>query len=955
MNENSDTASDPHQEAQVDLSRGAAASPASGLRSAGVAVAAGCLYLLLVDAAVETFLTGAPVRWIVGAAVAAYVALSVLLRRTLTVHTSASASLLVLLGLLALTAWLPGGPTVGMSMVRQPTSTVLLAATTLAILLAGWVVVRLKILPVAFRVVVGVLTLYGLAGLAWGIVVATPFPELFHGQGLWVRLPFWLQGAFIGGLVLLPAGVVILAVAAAVGMQGRRRWTDAVLATASSLALAVVVAGLVAPAATGSVAAGEVGTPARLAGPDEGGSNGPGLRRASTGSLQLPVPRAFDLSHVEPVHFAAALGKDPSRIFEYVRDHIAFDAYTGCLRGPRGTLLAMAGNSVDRAALLASLLVNSGYRVRYVRGSLPEALAQQLVASMWADRRGAAPVVPEGQKLPDLKAAGETLIDGIRRDTTLLRDALTKAGYPLPRESAVTAESLMKEARDHYWIEWLKDGAWAAMDPSFANATPGQVYAKAEETFDALPETLFHRVEIRIRVEEYSADKPSSREVLRYSAKAADLPGVDLVLTHQPENPTGQKPGPSGGLLSSAGEATGGGGQVKPFLLVQDRQITGLPFWLKATSTQKSGGFGDAIGGAEATASVPVATSESIDLAFIAPGGGKETVAREVFDLVGTPRRLKGDTLSAGEVAARSEARSIDDFTGAVYDLLITTGAIDATHLGNLAKSLPPAEGQPVDVVAGLRRIGITFSALSDALLSRIANAQGSVCRFYLDSPRVLIAELSGAAGTSRLSLDLRRDQARAVVTGFRREQLFFAHVLRGVADGTLERIVIGDVAGSSPDKDSPAAPVVSTSLLFERALAAKVPTVLLVGASAALGVEVPEGGRARIDEALAAGYLVLAPQGPVAVGGAPRFAWWQIDPSSGATLAVTDEGLHQATAEGVFVRYKNKVGIAFRVGTRYLPRSQIFGSAAEADAFFAELQQEMLRRGLNLVFSGWI
>lgn len=941
MSENIDTPSSSQQQVHVETARPSARLPASRLRRAGVALAAGLFYLLLIDAAVETFLAGAPVRRIVGATVAAYLALSVLLRRKLTVGGSASASLFVLLGLLAFSAWRPEGLTAGIAMLRQPTSTVLTTVTALAILLAAWVLARVKFLPVALRVVIGLLALYGLAGMVWGIVTATPYPALFHGLSLWMRLPFWLQGAFIGGLVLLPVGVVLQAVAAAVGTQGRQRRTDALLAAVSGLSLAVVAAAFVAP----------VGIAGALGPADQIGHNGPGLRRPATESFQLPVPRTFDLLHVEPAHFAAALGNDPSRIFQYVRDQIAYEAYPGCLRGPRGTLMAMAGNSVDRAALLGSLLERAGQRVRYARGRLPEALAQQLVASMWAERAQAAPANPDGEPSPELKAAGERLVSAIKRDGALLRDSLRKAGYPTSREAAVTSEALVTEARDHYWIEWWQNGAWVDLDPSFATATPGQVYAKAEETFDVLPESLFHRVGIRIRLEEYAGDKPSTREILQYTAKAADLSGVDLVLAHQAEKAKRQG---SGYLapFASASEGTRQVEQVKPLLLVQRQQVTGLPFRLKAPSEGTSGPTDELLGGAGTTESVPVATAESIEFDFIAPGGRRETVVREIFDLVGKARRLKGQALGAEEVATRSEASNPDDFTGALYDLLITTGSIDAAHLRDLTNP-PPAGGEPIDVRAGLRRVNTAFVAVSDALLSRIANARGAVCRCYVDSPRVQIAELSTKARVFRLGLDLRRDRARAVVTGFRREPLFYAQVLRGVVDGTLERIVMDYFAGSSREKESRWAPGISTSLLFERAQAANTPAVLLARDSTALRSDVPEDTRARIDETLAAGQLVLAPQGPVAVGGAPRFAWWQIDPRSGMTTAVTDEGLHQDVLEirvlhdkdtgETTVLYGLKGDVEFGVSNfRTLGEGSRFANAL-GHAFIKDMQQVLI------------
>src|SRR5947199_1660237 len=51
----------------------------------------------------------------------------------------------------------------------------------------------------------------------------------------------------------------------------------------------------------------------------------------------------------------------------------------------------------------------------------------------------------------------------------------------------------------------------------------------------------------------------------------------------------------------------------------------------------------------------------------------------------------------------------------------------------------------------------------------------------------------------------------------------------------------------------------------------------------------------ARVREETSHGFLALAPQRALAIGGIPRFGWWRVDARSGETVAVTDEGLYQA------------------------------------------------------------
>ncbi|MFA5027203.1 MAG: transglutaminase-like domain-containing protein, partial [Candidatus Methylomirabilota bacterium] len=67
---------------------------------------------------------------------------------------------------------------------------------------------------------------------------------------------------------------------------------------------------------------------------------------------------------------AASLDYAPRRIYEYVKNEIAFEPYYGSLKGATGLLYSKAGNSTDQASLLIALLRASGFPARYVKGAI---------------------------------------------------------------------------------------------------------------------------------------------------------------------------------------------------------------------------------------------------------------------------------------------------------------------------------------------------------------------------------------------------------------------------------------------------------------------------------------------------------------------------------------------------------------------------------------------------------
>jgi hypothetical protein len=60
----------------------------------------------------------------------------------------------------------------------------------------------------------------------------------------------------------------------------------------------------------------------------------------------------------------------------------------------------------------------------------------------------------------------------------------------------------------------------------------------------------------------------------------------------------------------------------------------------------------------------------------------------------------------------------------------------------------------------------------------------------------------------------------------------------------------------------------------------------------------IPPEALAGVRADLASGHLVVAPREAMTLDKSLRYAWWRINPRTGESVAVTDEGLHQATTE---------------------------------------------------------
>src|SRR5437667_5919847 len=196
----------------------------------------------------------------------------------------------------------------------------------------------------------------------------------FQGESLIWPMPSLLQGAFLGLFIVIPLAFLVEIATS----MGRTRRGDI---RRPVKYLAVLALGFV-------MAVG--GKNAALDATHEHGS-------AESSERGLIYP--------ELVAQAAALGHDIPRMLRFTADDIAYEPYDGALRGSRGTLLAGAGNSVDKALLLRDLLRVSepNMELRFALGTLTNREAEELATSRYTRAAGSGRV---GGRVPH-KAVAE--------------------------------------------------------------------------------------------------------------------------------------------------------------------------------------------------------------------------------------------------------------------------------------------------------------------------------------------------------------------------------------------------------------------------------------------------------------------------------------------------------------------------------------------------------------------
>jgi hypothetical protein len=266
----------------------------------------------------------------------------------------------------------------------------------------------------------------------------------------------------------------------------------------------------------------------------------------------------------DPQAIVDKVGKDPVKLFEWVRDNTFLIPYRGTLRGPIGVLMDRLGNSLDRALLLHELLMLSGHEARLAHSTLTKEQAEMVLDT-------ARPIPPRGNVASAERHPFDSIDNLIveRADTYGLDVAdLERTAKRVALEQQYMAEEVLQQAadharailafvgerdrdiadserakaiealRDHGWVQSKSESDWIDLDPSLPTAQPGATFGPATQSLQPheIPDELHHQVTIRIAIQQLKGKELLEHTVLEHTLRPSTVFGQHIRLTHIPAN-----------------------------------------------------------------------------------------------------------------------------------------------------------------------------------------------------------------------------------------------------------------------------------------------------------------------------------------------------------------------------------------------------------------------------------
>ncbi len=680
--------------------------------------------------------------------------------------------------------------------------------------------------------------------------------------------------------------------------------------------------------------------------------------------------------HEDPNLIVQHTGPEPEAILRWVRQSTTHLAYRGLLRGAPGVLMDRAGNSLDRAVFAADLLKRRGHVVRLARTTLPLEKARALRVGLAA--RKALPSLPPPSDPAELLRtfagvplpAGtlDTAVRRVIREEEAFRaevqdlqtrvfPALAAALGPAERTNAALAIEAEQTLADHFWVQRQVGVGWEDLDPDAELL--GNLTATTTLAPDQIPDDLRHRVTLRLLFEARRAGAVSNTMVLERSWAVADLLGKSFSLGHRlyPEPPMNSivaSPDPAAAYLQALRSVW----VIEPVLRLGDEDLTDRLYTLRgealpadqatksrlgfsagpvgAIGAKMATGFTQAFGGA-APAGPPKAPDESaeptritaewLELEVRVPGRPLEQHRRAVFDLVDPSARATGSSApppiddrareKRGLALLGEVAGVITGSTPSADWLTRLTARQTAEGLEHSAGFLasPGALSDRSRLVGGERLpVQLWTWASSRAQASTLPPAPPT-------APNVALLWTTPVGGRGR---DWTVQVGFDIVTNRTGSDFdFSSRVAQGVLDTAVERALFPGSRKLS-----------NTAALHALDLASGRPWVRLgPGESSRVAqLDVSAEAKSRIQDDLQRGFQVVARARTTR--DAPSAAWWRVDPLTGTTVGMGENGRGTEGAEDLLTTGQVVRGfICFCITWAFIIHDAEEGSGAGAGA----------------------
>lgn len=618
------------------------------------------------------------------------------------------------------------------------------------------------------------------------------------------------------------------------------------------------------------------------------------VRVAQAASSAAPRPEVSIASPAGPDDptdpFVAAeanlLGNNPANIYAFVRDQIKFEAYPGSLRGARGTLWAMAGNTLDKASLLVALLKAWGYTTQYEH------------------------TTPTGSQL-------NTLIYSMFPQTPVLLGCVP---INTPTDDPAGNGTVRSWSLDYYWVRYGPANGTPSLDldPNIPNGQPGQSLQAPDSNFTSVPTALQQQVTVKINAESVNQASalfgfgPATTTVLTQTFYTWQLVGNMISAGNIVQSTS------TGSLDISASTFT-----YTPYLLIgsegadvsQDTIVTGTDFQEYYTNFPLSSQIVTGIF-VEVDANdvwqeqqhvythtlfdrIGPAVRQGYSSAFVTTPANP-TPAVTNFDIATLnilPTRLNINAFQAQQSRLNY---AYQDYLGiqTAFQALPTTGALTVAQQETAQQA---ATLSKYVIIAENELITMAYDGAADRLAGLLDTMYDS--RVYPSAPRVTVANSSiDSSGNALFYLDVLKNDM-LVIDGLGNSRgspygaTYNEEVGRGIIESTIEANILSQVTGitNAVDIGTVMATLADPNQLI--GLGPSPDNTVPPDTTALNFTTLSADAQTLILDAVQNGDQVITPNQMVTINGTPTVGWWETD-QNGHTVSHFPNGNHQGLTE---------------------------------------------------------